>query len=53
MQPPLPTPQEVSVILDGRTEIMLAHVRTKDVSDTLRLAGGGAITVRWEEKKFV
>ena len=26
-------------------------VRTKDVSDTLRLAGGGDVTVRWEEKK--
>jgi uncharacterized membrane protein YhiD involved in acid resistance len=27
------------------------NVRTKDVSDTLRLAGGGDVTVRWEEKK--
>ena len=27
------------------------NVRTKDVSDTLRLAGGGAVTVRWEEKR--
>ena len=27
MQPPLPTAQEVSVVLDGRTEIMLAFVR--------------------------
>ena len=26
-------------------------VRTKDVSDTLRLAGGGDVTVRWEEKR--
>jgi uncharacterized membrane protein YhiD involved in acid resistance len=26
-------------------------VRTKDVSDALRLAGGGDVTVRWEEKK--
>ena len=27
-------------------------VRTKDVSDTLRLAGGGGVTVRWEEKRL-
>jgi uncharacterized membrane protein YhiD involved in acid resistance len=27
-------------------------VRTKDVSDTLRLAGGDDVTVRWEEKKL-
>ena len=27
-------------------------VRTKDVSDTLRLAGSGDVTVRWEEKRF-
>ena len=26
-------------------------VRTKDVSDTLRLVGGGNVVVRWEEKK--
>ena len=26
-------------------------VRTKDVSDTLRLVGGGNVIVRWEEKK--
>ena len=26
-------------------------VRTKDVSDTLRLAGSGDVTVRWEEKR--
>lgn len=26
-------------------------VRTKDVSDTLRLVGGDGVTVRWEEKK--
>ena len=26
-------------------------VRTKDVSDTLRLVGGGDVLVRWEEKK--
>lgn len=28
-------------------------VRTKDVSDTLRLVGGGNVLVRWEEKKVV
>jgi uncharacterized membrane protein YhiD involved in acid resistance len=28
-------------------------VRTKDVSDTLRLAGSGDVTVRWEERKFI
>ena len=28
-------------------------VRTKDVSDTLRLAGGSDVTVRWEEKRPV
>ena len=27
------------------------NVRTKDVSDTLRLVGGGDVLVRWEEKK--
>jgi uncharacterized membrane protein YhiD involved in acid resistance len=27
-------------------------VRTKDVSDTLRLAGSGDVTVRWEEKRL-
>jgi len=27
-------------------------VRTKDVSDTLRLVGGGNVIVRWEEKKL-
>ena len=27
-------------------------VRTKDVSDTLRVAGSGDVTVRWEEKRF-
>ena len=27
-------------------------VRTKDVSDTLRLAAGGSVVVRWEEKRF-
>ena len=26
-------------------------VRTKDVSDTLRLVGGGDVLIRWEEKK--
>ena len=26
-------------------------VRTKDVSDTLRLAGGGKVVVRWEERR--
>ena len=26
-------------------------VRTKDVSDTLRLVAGGNVVVRWEEKK--
>jgi hypothetical protein len=26
-------------------------VRTKDVSDTLRLVGGGSVLVRWEEKR--
>jgi uncharacterized membrane protein YhiD involved in acid resistance len=26
-------------------------VRTKDVSDTLKLAGGGDVTVRWEERR--
>ena len=28
-------------------------VRTKDVSDTLRLVGGDDVLVRWEEKKAV
>lgn len=28
-------------------------VRTKDVSDTLRLVGGGDVLIRWEEKKPV
>ena len=27
------------------------NVRTKDVSDTLRLAGGSDVTVRWEERR--
>ena len=27
-------------------------VRTKDVSDTLRVAGSGDVTVRWEEKRL-
>lgn len=27
-------------------------VRTKDVSDTLRLSGGGKVVVRWEERRF-
>jgi uncharacterized membrane protein YhiD involved in acid resistance len=27
------------------------NVRTRDVSDTLRLVGGGDVTVRWEEKR--
>jgi uncharacterized membrane protein YhiD involved in acid resistance len=26
-------------------------VRTKDVSDTLKLAGGGGVSVRWEERR--
>ena len=30
---------------------ILIDVRTKDVSDTLRLVGGGDILIRWEEKK--
>lgn len=51
MQPPIPTVQDVSVMLDGRTESAPVNLRTKDVSDTLRLAGGGDVTVRWEEKK--
>ena len=28
-------------------------VRTKDVSDTLRLVGGGDVLIRWEEKKTI
>ena len=28
-------------------------VRTKDVSDTLRLVGGGDVLIRWEEKKAI
>ena len=28
-------------------------VRTKDVSDTLRLIGGGNVLIRWEEKKAI
>ena len=27
-------------------------VRTKDVSDTLRLVGGGNVIVKWEEKRL-
>jgi hypothetical protein len=27
------------------------HVRTKDVSDTLKLVGGGNVVVRWEERR--
>jgi len=28
------------------------NVRTKDVSDTLKLVGGGNVVVRWEERRF-
>ena len=104
---PIPVPQEVSIVLDGTAEMMMAlvrlplaalfglalalrprrrnqgprkvvviqtqimlavvgavimlvvgnsvsapiDVRTKDVSDTLKLAGGGDVTVRWEERR--
>ena len=27
-------------------------VRTKDVSDMLRLVGGGNVVVKWEERRF-
>jgi uncharacterized membrane protein YhiD involved in acid resistance len=49
---------EYELLVEDEDEIRYSvdapiDVRTKDVSDTLRLAGGGDITVRWEEKKPV
>ena len=59
MQPPIPAAQDVSVMLDGRTEIMLAFVRLPlaAVGAVIMLVVGNSlarafdVTVRWEEKK--
>lgn len=47
---------EFELLLEDEEEIRYTvtapvDVRTRDVSDTLRLVGGGNIVVRWEEKK--
>ena len=47
---------EFELLLEDDEEIRYSvsapvDVRTRDVSDTLRLVGGGDIIVRWEEKK--
>lgn len=47
---------EYELLVEDEDEIRYSvsapiDVRTKDVSDTLRLAGGGDVTVRWEEKR--
>src|SRR5688500_16947252 len=47
---------EHELLVEDEEEIRYAvsapiDVRTKDVSDTLRLAGGSEVTVRWEEKR--
>lgn len=47
---------EFELLLEDDEEIRYTvtapvDVRTRDVSDTLRLVGGGNVVVRWEEKK--
>ena len=47
---------EFELLVEEEDEIRFAvsapiDVRTKDVSDTLRLVGGGNVVVKWEEKK--
>ena len=47
---------EFELLLEDDEEIRYSvtapvDVRTRDVSDTLRLVGGGKIVVRWEEKR--
>lgn len=49
---------EYELLVEDVDEIRYAvtapvDVRTKDVSDTLRLVGGGDVLIRWEEKKAV
>jgi uncharacterized membrane protein YhiD involved in acid resistance len=48
---------ECELLIEDEDEIRYSvsapvDVRTKDVSDTLRLVGGGNVIVRWEEKKL-
>ena len=48
---------EYELLVEDEDEIRYSvsapvDVRTKDVSDTLRLAGSGDVTVRWEEKRL-